>query len=86
MRWAKRYGRADVGGRHPRHALDELEHLVAPRVHRVGVERLEVQAQQRLGVRRAHVEVPVGELERDPVQVRDPVGRRAVALLQLLAA
>src|SRR5436189_136759 len=45
--------------------------------------RLEVQAQERLRVRGPHVHVPVGCVDRDPVQVRD----RALAaepLLQLL--
>ena len=37
--------------------------------------RLEVQPQQRLGVRRPHVEVPVGILDRDAVQ-RRTAGRR----------
>ena len=45
------------------------EHLVAPALHvLVGDERLQAQAQQRLGVRRAHVEVPVVVVDRDAVE------------------
>ncbi len=46
-------------------------------------ERFEVQPQQRLGVRRAHVEVPVVGLDREPVEMRH-LPRRAEPLLQLL--
>src|SRR3954447_8970320 len=53
-------------------ATDDAEHLVAPALHVLGGdERLERQAQQRLGVRRAHVEVPVVVVDRDAVDVRD---------------
>src|SRR3954453_19523062 len=63
-------------------ATDDAEHLVAPALHVLGGdERLEGQAQQRLGVRRAHVEVPVVVIDRDAVDVRD-LGIR-VALFQL---
>src|SRR5215218_5703103 len=51
-------------------AADQREHLVAPPLH-VGLrdERLEAEAQQRLGVRRSHVEVPVVVVDRDAVEV-----------------
>src|SRR3712207_7355497 len=42
-----------------------------------------VQAQQRLGVRRANVEVPVVVVDRDPVELGD-ARTRAVALLDLV--
>src|SRR3954452_16075138 len=63
-------------------ATDDAEHLVAPALHVLGGdERLEREAQQRLGVRRAHVEVPVVVVDRDAVDVGDiTVG---VALLEL---
>ena len=51
---------------------DEPHDLVPTALHVLLRERLEVQAQQRLGVRRAHVEVPVVEVDRDAVEVRDP--------------
>src|SRR3954462_2117260 len=72
--------RRPAGGRTS--AADDGEHLVAPALHvLLGDEGLERQAQQRLGVRRAHVEVPVFVLHRRAVEVRDPaVG---VALLEL---
>ena len=47
-----------------------------------GDERLEAQAQQRLGVRRAHVEVPVVVVDRDAVELRLS-SRVGVALLDL---
>src|SRR3954449_8206789 len=61
---------------------DDAEHLVAPALHVLGgEERLEREAQQRLGVRRAHVEMPVVVVDRDAVDVGDlAVG---VALLEL---
>src|SRR3954453_17761874 len=63
-------------------ATDDAEHLIAPALHVLGGdERLERQAQQRLGVRRAHVEVPVLVVDRHAVDVRDLAV--AVALLEL---
>ena len=47
------------------------EHLVALVLHQLLRARLEVQAEQRLGVRRAHVEVPVVRVDRHAVEVRD---------------
>src|SRR3954447_12494117 len=63
-------------------ATDDREHLVAPALHVLRRdERLEREAQQRLGVRGADVEVPVGVVDRDAVDVGDlSVG---VALLEL---
>src|SRR3954452_11847891 len=63
-------------------ATDDGEHLVAAALHVLARdERLEREAQQRLGVRRAHVEVPVGVVDRHAVDVGD-LGV-AVALLEL---
>src|SRR4051794_825077 len=51
-------------------ATDEREDLVAPLLHvRHRDERLETQPQQRLGVRRADVEVPVVVVDRDAVEM-----------------
>src|SRR6266516_2667068 len=62
---------------------DQVEYLVALAFHQLLRARLEVQAQQRLGVRRADVEVPVVRVDRDAVEVRDlALGR--VPLLQFL--
>ena len=62
-----------------RSRADQAEHLVALLRHVLGGdERLEVEPQQRLGVRRAHVEVPVVVVDRDPVEVR-PTRRRSSA-------
>src|SRR3954447_6124616 len=45
-------------------ATDDREHLVAPALHVLRRdERLQREAQQRLGVRGAHVEVPVGVVD-----------------------
>src|SRR3954451_15289429 len=65
-----------------RSAADHAEQLVAPALHvHLGHERLERQPQQRLGIRRAHVEVPVGVVDREAVEVGDlAVGE---ALLEL---
>ena len=52
-------------------SVEELEDVVALALHELLRERLEVQPEQRLGVRRAHVQVPVLGLDRDPVQVRN---------------
>src|SRR3954471_13361854 len=47
-------------------ATDDREHLVAPALHVLRRdERLQREAQQRLGVRGADVEVPVGVVDRD---------------------
>src|SRR3954467_11232357 len=63
-------------------ATDDAQHLIAPARHvLLGDERLERQAQQRLGVRGAHVEVPVLVVDRDAVDVGDLAVR--VALLDL---
>ena len=52
---------------------DQLEHLVALLLHVLaGDERLEVQPQQRLGVRGPHVEVPVVVVDRDAVELAHP--------------
>ena len=64
-------------------AANQPEHLVALLLHvLLGDERLEVQAQKRLGVRGPDVEVPVVVVDRDAVEV----GHLAVpvALLELL--
>src|SRR3954447_11314004 len=48
---------------------DQLEHLVAATLHVLARdEALEVEPQQRLGVRGPDVEVPVGVVDRDAVQ------------------
>ena len=52
-----------------RHDRISVEHLVALPLHLLLRARLEVEAQQRLGVRGAHVEVPVVVVDRDPVEV-----------------
>src|SRR5207245_7023878 len=62
---------------------DQVEHLVALPLHHLPRASLEVQAEQRLGVRRAHVEVPVVRRDREAVEVRDHT-LGAEALLQLL--
>src|SRR5262245_10262295 len=65
---------------------NEAEDLVAAALHLLVGVGLEVEAQQRLGVRRAHVEVPVGEVDRQAVEVAElaALAVRAVALLELL--
>src|SRR3954465_15484571 len=56
--------------RRARSAADDPEHLVAAALHvLLGHERLERQAQERLGVRRAHVEVPVVVVDGGAVEV-----------------
>src|SRR3954453_15368827 len=63
-------------------APDQPQHLVALLLHVLrGDERLEVQAQERLRVRGAHVEVPVLVIDRDAVELRHLAVR--VALLEL---
>ena len=52
-------------------AANQREHLVALALHQLRRARLEVEPQQRLGVRGPHVEVPVLGVDRDPVEVRD---------------
>src|SRR5919201_82005 len=66
-----------------RSRADQLEHLVAPPLHLLPRARLEVQPQERLGVRRSHVEVPAVGLDGDAIEVRD-LPFAGVALLQLL--
>src|SRR6202453_4523793 len=52
-----------------RSRADQREHLIAPAFHVLsGDERLEAQAQQRLGVGGAYVEVPVLVVDRDAVE------------------
>src|SRR5581483_3729286 len=50
---------------------DHAEDLVALPLHQPLRARLEVEAQERLRVRRAHVEVPAVRLDGEPVEVRD---------------
>ena len=62
---------------------DDLEHLVAAALHVVlGHERLEVEAQERLGVGRADVEVPVVVVDRQAVDLG--LAAVGVALAQAL--
>jgi hypothetical protein len=52
-----------------RSRTDYAEDLVAPALHVLArAQRLEGQAQQRLGIRRPHVEVPVVVFDRQAVQ------------------
>src|SRR5690242_4781364 len=62
---------------------DQGEHLVALLLHLLLGERFEVEAEERLRVRRAHVHVPVLGIDRQPVEVGD-APLRGVALLELL--
>src|SRR4051794_3463761 len=64
-------------------AANDPQDLIAAPLHVLARdERLEREAQQRLGVRRAHVEVPVGVVDRDAVHMGDlPI---AVLVLELL--
>ena len=48
--------------------VHEREHLVGVPVARGTVARLEVEAEQRLGVARAQVEPPVAEVDGEPVE------------------
>ena len=65
------------------HARISRQDLVALRFHVLaGDQRLEVEPQQRLGVGGADVEVPVGVVDRDPVEVGE-LGPSRVALLDL---
>src|SRR4249919_84123 len=64
-------------------SVEKLEDLVALAFHQLFRERLEVEPEQRLRVRRPHVQMPVLGLDRDPVQVRD-LALGAEALLDLL--
>ncbi len=57
--------------------------LVALALHQLLRARLEVEAQERLGVRGAHVHVPVLGVDRDAVEVAD-LALAAEALLELL--
>src|SRR3954464_353387 len=51
---------------------DQLEHRVAPGLHVLaGDKRLEIEAQQGLGIGGADVEMPVWVVDRDAVQPRD---------------
>src|SRR5829696_2692541 len=80
--------RACARERPRRSAADDPQHLVAPALHvLLGHERLERQAQQRFGVRRAHVEVPVGIVDREAVELRDlAVGEALLELVHLRLA
>ena len=61
---------------------DHAEHLVTAALHVLARgQRLQAQPQQRLGVRGAHVEVPVVVVDRDPVEA--VLARVGVALGQL---
>src|SRR5689334_751965 len=48
---------------------DNSQHFVALLLHQCSRLRLEVQAQQRLGIRRADVEVPVGVIDRHTIHL-----------------
>src|SRR6266568_6223292 len=63
-------------------AADDREDLVAAAFHLRFAEGLEVQAKERLGVRRSHVEVPVSRVDREAVQMRNRAVR-AEPLLEL---
>ena len=66
------------GERVRRSRPDQRQHLVALLLHvLVGDQRLQVQAQQRLGVRRPHVEVPVLVVQRHPVELGRARRRRS---------
>src|SRR5829696_5070204 len=67
----------------PASSTDDVEHLVPLLLHQLLRTGLEIEAQERLRVRRADVEVPVVRVDGDPVEVRD-LALRAEALLQLL--
>src|SRR3954447_17543747 len=86
LRKRRAYLRRRAGRR--KSAADHAEHLVAPALHvLLGHERLERQAQQGLGVRRAHVEVPVVVVHGRAVEVRDPaVGEALLELRHLRRA
>jgi len=46
---------------------DERQDLVAARLHRASRRRFQVEPEQRLGIGRAHVEMPVRILDRDAI-------------------
>src|SRR5271156_5688281 len=55
-------------GRYGALRLQHVEDLFGPRAHQVyRAARLDVEAQQRLGVRGAQIEAPIGKFERHPV-------------------
>src|SRR5437879_13617423 len=65
-------------------APDQREHLRGLLLEQPGRPGLDVQAEERLGVRRSNVEPPVLELHREAVQaVLVPVGERPRDLLDL---
>ena len=79
--------RASAGSRRRRSRADDPQDLVAPALHvLLRDERLEAQPQQRLGVRRAHVEVPVVVVDRDAVEVADRARRRSAASISAIFA
>src|SRR3712207_3736216 len=53
-------------------SAEDAEHLVPLPLHQPRIERLEVEAEKGLGVRRAEVQVPVLGGDLQPVDVRDP--------------
>src|SRR5262245_31812038 len=69
----------------PSSRTDDMEHLVALALHQLFGARLEVQPQQRLRVRRPHVEVPVLRVQRDAVEIGHPalVGEPLLELREL---
>ena len=56
----------------PRLPANEGQDLVAFLLHQSRRRRFEIEAQKRLGVGGAHVEMPVGETHRDAVDTFDP--------------
>src|SRR5437879_1269382 len=62
-------GRKLWPARESRSRADGCQHFVALALHQLGRPRLEIQPQQRLGVRRAHVHVPIPGVDRDAVEV-----------------
>src|SRR5919109_3790709 len=72
--------------RPPRSRADRLEHLVALLRHVLGrYDRLQIQPEERLGVRGPHVEVPVLVVDRDAVEPRHLAVRVALGELAHLA-
>src|SRR5499427_10271246 len=66
-------------------AADQRQHLVALSLHQRRRRRLEIEAQQRLGVRRPHVEVPVVVRDRQAVElVLTAVGEFRRDLIELV--
>src|SRR5215475_8927186 len=74
------FGRSRARARSSR--TDRRQDLVPLALHQLGRPRLEVQPQQRLGVRRPDVHVPLARVNRDAVQVAD-LALAAELLLEL---